>query len=103
MHKHSVLENTNTTIDASARDENNTALEKTDEALNEKFSQPAVVTTDIETVHLPTFVPEEDEWACDATMEVNIRRPGEVTDGIETIHFAPRFSPNEDEWACDCC
>jgi hypothetical protein len=100
--KNSVLINTNATIDASVRDENNTALEKTDEALDEKFSQPAVVTTDIETAHSPTFVPEKDEWDCDATMDVNIRRPAVVTDEIDTMHFAPRFSPNEDEWACDC-
>jgi len=83
----SKLEKTKATIDASARDENNTALEKTDEALDKKFSQPAVVKNDTKTVHSTTFVPEEDECACDATMDVHIRPPAVVTVGFDTMHF----------------
>jgi len=100
--KNSVVEKSEVTADASARDENDIALEKTDEALDEEVSQPVVVTNDIKTVHPPTFVPE-DEWARDATMDANIRWPTMVPSGVETMHFTPRFSPIEDGWSCDCC
>ena len=100
--KNSVVEKSEVTVDASARDENDIALEKTDEALDEEVSQPVVVTNDIKTVHPPTLFPE-DEWARDATTYVNIRRPVVGTDEIHTTHFTQRFSPIEDDWTCDCC